>query len=188
MRVMILPDRALVVASTLSYACYLLYSGEVVQRIGAMRLAGWASAVACVLCLLQFILLRQLGEVGLIPPPVLWLSLVNGTLCTVVPVLMVMMAIERIGSSKAAHYGMARPVTIIAMGVLILHEPFTAWVASTSACTTARLMPCSCRRWCASTRRPNPSRVSSVCSAWSTPWACPDAMRRAVTWLKPCAP
>ncbi len=128
---------ALVVASTLSYAGYLLYSGEVVQRIGALRLTGWASAVACVLCLLQFALLRPLtgpGGVGQIPPPVLWLSLVNGTLCTVAPVLMVMMAIERIGSSKAAQYGMVGPVTTIALGVLILGEPFTAWVAAGTVC------------------------------------------------------
>jgi len=125
---------ALVVGSTLSYAGYLLYSGEVVQRIGALRLTGWASAVACVLCLGQFALLRPVAGVVDIPPPVLWLSLVNGTLCTVLPVLMVMMAIERIGSSKAAQFGMVGPVTTIAMGVLILGEPFTAWVAAGTVC------------------------------------------------------
>ncbi len=59
---------ALVVASTLSYAGYLLYSGEVVQRIGALRLTGWASAVACVLCLAQFALLRPLVRAGPDPP------------------------------------------------------------------------------------------------------------------------
>ena len=125
---------ALVVASTLSYAGYLLYSGEVVLRIGALRLTGWASAVACVLCLLQFALLRPLTDLGQIAPPVLWLSLLNGTLCTVVPVLMVMLAIARIGSSKASQYGMVGPVTTIAMGVLILGEPFTAWVAAGTLC------------------------------------------------------
>jgi len=125
---------ALVVASTLSYAGYLLYSGEVVQRIGALRLTGWASAVACLLCLLQFALLRPLGSLADIPVPVLGLSLVNGTLCTVLPVLMVMMAIERIGSARAAQYGMVGPVTTIAMGVVLLGEPFTAWVAAGSLC------------------------------------------------------
>ncbi len=124
----------LVVASTLSYACYLLYSGEVVQRIGAVRLTGWASAVACVLCLLQFTVLRPLDGLGQIAAPVLWLSLLNGTLCTVAPVLMVMMAIARIGSSSAAQYGMVGPVTTIALGVLILGEPFTAWVAAGTLC------------------------------------------------------
>jgi drug/metabolite transporter (DMT)-like permease len=125
---------ALVVGSTLSYAAYLLYSGEVVQRIGALRLTGWASAVACVLCLLQFALLRPLSGLGEIHPTVLVLSLLNGTLCTVVPVLMVMLAIARIGSAKAAQYGMVGPITTIAMGVVILDEPFTGWVAAGTVC------------------------------------------------------
>ena len=125
---------ALVAASTFSYAGYLLYSGEVVQRIGALRLTGWASAVACVLCLLQFALLRPLHSLGSIAMPVWWLSLLNGTLCTVLPVLMVMLAIARIGSGKAAQFGMVGPVTTIAMGVLILGEPLTAWVVAGTGC------------------------------------------------------
>jgi drug/metabolite transporter (DMT)-like permease len=124
----------LVVASTLSYALYLVYSGEVVQRIGALRLTGWASAVASGLCIAQFALLRPLGSIADIAPPVWWLSLLNGTLCTVLPVLMVMLAIARIGSGKAAQYGMVGPVSTILLGVLILGEPFTAWVAAGSAC------------------------------------------------------
>jgi len=124
----------LVVASTLSYALYLVYSGEVVQRIGALRLTGWASAVASVLCLAQFTLLRPLGSLAGIAPPVWWLSLLNGTLCTVLPVLMVMLAIARIGSGKAAQYGMVGPVSTIVLGVLILGEPFTGWVAAGTLC------------------------------------------------------
>jgi len=122
------------VASTLSYAGYLLYSGEVVRRIGSLRLTGWASSVASVLCLAQFALLRPLAGIAEVPMPVFWLSLLNGTVCTVLPVLLVMMAIERIGSSRAAQYGMVGPITTIALGVLILGEPFTAWVAAGTLC------------------------------------------------------
>lgn len=128
---------ALVVASTLSYAGYLLYSGEVVRRIGSLRLTGWASSVACVLCLLQFALLRPLGSLAEMAPAVGWLSLVNGTLCTVLPVLLVMMAIERIGSARTAQFGMVGPITTIVLGVLILGEPFTAWVAAGTLCVLA---------------------------------------------------
>ncbi len=128
---------ALVMGSMLSYAGYLLYSGEVVQRIGSLRLTGWASSVACVLCLAQFALLRPLGGVAELAPAVVWLSLLNGTLCTVVPVLLVMMAIERIGSARAAQYGMVGPVTTILLGVWILGEPFTAWVAAGTLCVLA---------------------------------------------------
>ncbi len=128
---------ALVLASTLSYAGYMLYSGEVVRRIGSLRLTGWASSVACGLCLLQYALLRPLSGLGDIAPPVLWLSLLNGTLCTVLPVLLVMMAIERIGPARSAQYGMVGPVSTIVLGVLILGEPFGVWVAAGSACVLA---------------------------------------------------
>ncbi|MDP1954997.1 MAG: EamA family transporter, partial [Polaromonas sp.] len=57
-------------------------------------------------------------------------SLLNATLCTVAPVLMVMMAIERIGASMASQAGMVGPMSTILMGVVILGEPFTAWVAA----------------------------------------------------------
>jgi len=120
----------LVVASTLSYAFYLIYSGEVVRRIGSLRLTGWASAVASLLCLAQWALLQPLDGLAGLPAPVWWLSLLNGTLCTVLPVLLVMMAIERIGSARASQFGMVGPISTIALGVLILGEPFTAWVAA----------------------------------------------------------
>ena len=127
----------LVFGSTLSYAAYLVYSGEVVRRIGSMRLTGWASAVASVLCLLQYALLRPLDTVLAITPRVGWLSLINGTLCTVVPVWLVMAAIERIGSSRTAQYGMVGPISTIGLGVLLLGEPFTAWVAAGTVCVLA---------------------------------------------------
>ena len=53
---------ALVFASTMSYALYLVYSGEEVKRLGALRLTGLATGVACVLCIAQFLLLRPLAQ------------------------------------------------------------------------------------------------------------------------------
>jgi drug/metabolite transporter (DMT)-like permease len=119
----------LVFLSAVSYAIYLVYSGELVKRLGAMRLVGLASTVACLCCLLQFVLLRPLSAAN-VAPEVIWLSLLNATLCTVAPVLMVMMAIERIGASMASQAGMVGPMSTILMGVVILGEPFTAWVAA----------------------------------------------------------
>ena len=119
---------ALVFASTLSYGLYLLYSAEVLRRLGSMRLTGWASTVACVLCLLQFVLLRPI-EAAAVAPPVLWLSVLNALVCTVAPVWMVMMAIERVGPSTTAQAGMIGPLSTILMGVWLLGEPFTAWIA-----------------------------------------------------------
>jgi drug/metabolite transporter (DMT)-like permease len=115
---------ALVFASAASYALYLVYSGEEVRRLGALRLTGLASSVACLLCIAQFLIVEPLSAAA-VAPQVVWLSLLNATACTVAPVLMVMMAIERIGAAAAAQIGMVGPLSTILMGVLILGEPFT---------------------------------------------------------------
>jgi drug/metabolite transporter (DMT)-like permease len=120
---------ALVFGSALSYAVYLVYSGEEVKRLGALRLTGLATTVACVLCIVQFLVLRPMSALA-VAPEVVWLSVLNATVCTFAPVLMVMMAIERIGAALAAQTGMVGPLSTILMGVLILGEPFTAWVAA----------------------------------------------------------
>ena len=122
----------LVFLSALSYAIYLVYSGEMVQRLGALRLVGLASTVACGLCLAQFALLRPLSA-ALVAPEVMWLSLLNATLCTAAPVVMVMMAVERIGASAAAQAGMVGPLSTILMGVWLLGEPLTLWVVAGTA-------------------------------------------------------
>ncbi len=118
---------ALVFGSAISYAIYMSYSGQMVARLGALRLAGLATSVACVLCIAQFLVLRPLAAAQ-VAEPVIWLSLLNATACTALPVLLVMMAIERIGSGLAAQTGMIGPMSTILMGVLILGEPLNAWI------------------------------------------------------------
>jgi drug/metabolite transporter (DMT)-like permease len=119
----------LVFASAVSYAIYLSYSGEEVRRLGALRLTGLATTVACLICIAQFLLLRPISSMA-VPAAVLWLSVLNATLCTFAPVLMVMMAIERIGASLTAQAGTIGPVSTILMAVILLGEPFTAWIAA----------------------------------------------------------
>jgi drug/metabolite transporter (DMT)-like permease len=122
----------LVFLSAVSYAIYLVYSGEMVRRLGSLRLVGLATTVACLLCLLQFVVLRPFSA-AVVAPEVIWLSILNATLCTAAPVLMVMMAIERVGAGMTAQTGMVGPLSTILMGVWILGEPFTVWVAAGTA-------------------------------------------------------
>ena len=116
----------LVFVSAVTYAIYLVMSGQLVQRIGAMRLVGLASSVASVCCALQFLWLRPLSAVW-VPPEVMWLSLINATICTVLPLVLIMMAIERIGAALTSQAGMIGPMATIALGVWLLDEPFNAW-------------------------------------------------------------
>lgn len=127
----------LLVASTVSYAIYMVYSGQLVQRLGSLRLVGLATSVACVLCVAQFVVLRPVDTAFAVAPPVVWLALLNATLCTAVPVLLVMMAIERVGAAATAQAGMVGPLSTIFMGVWLLGEPFTAWLAVGTALVIA---------------------------------------------------
>jgi drug/metabolite transporter (DMT)-like permease len=127
---------ALVFGSAISYAIYLVTSGEMVKRLGAMRLVGLATNVACVLCILQFVVLRPLSA-AIVAPEVIWLSVLNATLCTFAPVVMVMMAIERIGAGLASQTGMIGPMSTIAMGVWLLDEPFNGWIVAGTSLVVA---------------------------------------------------
>jgi drug/metabolite transporter (DMT)-like permease len=125
----VLLGSALVLGSTFSYALYLVYSGQAVKRLGALRITGIASSVACVLCIAQFFILRPPAAM-LVAPEVIGLSVLNATFCTVLPVVLTMSAVEKIGAPATAQAGMIGPLSTIFMSVLILGEPFTGWVVA----------------------------------------------------------
>jgi drug/metabolite transporter (DMT)-like permease len=118
----------LVFGSTVCYALYLSFSGQEVRRLGALRLTGLATTVACIICIAQFLILRPLSAL-VVEPAVIWLSVLNATACTFAPVLMVMMAVERIGAGMAAQAGTVGPVSTILFAAVILGEPVTLWMA-----------------------------------------------------------
>ena len=113
---------ALVFVSAASYAVYLVLSGELVRKVGAIRLTAYAMCVATAGVCIQFALLRPLASLAQ-PEPVLWLSLVNAVLCTVVPVFATMLAVARVGAGTTALAGMIGPVSTIALGYAFLGEP-----------------------------------------------------------------
>jgi drug/metabolite transporter (DMT)-like permease len=114
-----------VLGSAMSYAIYLLLSGQMVKRVGALRLVAYAMCVSSAACILQFFLLRP-SSLLLQPMPVYGLSLLNAVLCTVLPVFLTMVAVARIGAPTASQAGMIGPVSTLFMGALILGEPITA--------------------------------------------------------------
>jgi drug/metabolite transporter (DMT)-like permease len=117
----------LVFGSAITYALYLTYSGQLVQRLGSLRLAGLATTVACFICILQFVLLKPVTALN-VAPEVIWLSMLNATACTVLPVLMIMMAIERIGPGLTSQIGMIGPLSTLSMGAFFLNETFNLWI------------------------------------------------------------
>ncbi len=115
----------LVLGSAVAYALYLLLSGEMVRRIGSLRLVSYALCVSSAACIAQFFVLRP-ASMLVQPIPVYWLSLVNAVFCTIFPVFMTMVAVKRIGAATASQAGMVGPVSTLFLGALILGEPITA--------------------------------------------------------------
>jgi drug/metabolite transporter (DMT)-like permease len=127
---------ALVFASAACYAVYLVVSGELVRKVGAIRLTAYAMCVATVGVVAQFALLRPLASLAQ-PAPVLWLSVVNAVLCTVLPVFATMMAVARIGAGPVSLAGMIGPVSTIALGFVFLGEPVSGWQLAGTALVLA---------------------------------------------------
>ncbi len=126
----------LVTGSAAAYAVYLLLSGEMVRRLGALRLVSYAMCVSSVACIAQFLVLRPVSAL-VQPMQVYGLSLVNGILCTVMPVFMTMTAVERIGAGTASQAGMIGPVSTLFLGALLLGESVTSWQLAGTALVMA---------------------------------------------------
>ena len=90
-------------------------------------MTAYASAVAAGFCVLHFLLVRPWHSLFELPREVYALSLLNGTVCTVLPVLVTMMAVQRLGSAMTSQIGMVGPVSTIVLSLLILGEPMGAW-------------------------------------------------------------
>jgi len=117
---------ALVLGSAFCYSIYLIGSGELVRRVGAIRLVAYAMCVSTVACVIQFLLLRPPASLLTQVAGVYQLSLFNAVFCTVLPVFLTMIAVARIGAPTAAQAGLVGPVSTLFMGAALLDEPITA--------------------------------------------------------------
>ncbi|TWC67265.1 DMT family transporter [Herbaspirillum sp. SJZ099] len=116
---------ALVLGSAFTYSIYLISSGELVRRVGAIRLVAYAMCVSTVACVIQFFILRMPSALFVQAAGVYQLSLFNAVFCTVLPVFLTMVAVARIGAPTAAQAGLVGPVSTLFMGAALLDEPIT---------------------------------------------------------------
>jgi drug/metabolite transporter (DMT)-like permease len=114
----------LVFASACSYALYMIGSGEMVKRIGSVRLVVYASSASMVFSVIQSTL-HNPNAIFEQAAQIYWLSLLNASFCTVIPMLLIMISINRIGSPLVAQAGILGPVSTIFLGYFVLSEPIT---------------------------------------------------------------
>ncbi|HYA46661.1 MAG TPA: DMT family transporter [Burkholderiales bacterium] len=112
---------ALVFASAVGYAIYLVAGSQVVQRVGSIRFTAYATSVASFFCIAQFFLLRPLAALDL-PLEVYGLALAMAVFSTVLPVFLTAEALRRIGANNVAMLGALGPVSTIFFGWMGLDE------------------------------------------------------------------
>ncbi|HKB83165.1 MAG TPA: DMT family transporter [Burkholderiales bacterium] len=136
---------ALVFASGVVYAFYLIGAGEIVGIIGAMRFTAYAMLVACVACTLQFLVTHE-ARALVLPAQVYWLAFAMAIISTVIPAWLMAEGIRLTGANHAAMVGSVGPVATIFFGYWFLGEPVTLIQITGAALVLAGVALVSARR------------------------------------------
>ncbi|WP_233208140.1 DMT family transporter [Pollutimonas subterranea] len=113
-----------VLGSAVSYAVYIISSGELIKRVGATRLVAYAMSVSAVISMVHFLGVHSWQ--GLQQPlPVYQLSLLHAVVNTVAPTFMIMWSVARIGAPMTSQLGLLGPVSVLFLAGWILGEPIT---------------------------------------------------------------
>jgi drug/metabolite transporter (DMT)-like permease len=106
----------------ITYAIYLVGSGQMTQRMGSTRFAALATSVAAVSCLIHFAIANPLVEAVSQPWQVYAYAAAMAGLSTVLPIFLTAKAIQLVGASKVSIVGSIGPVATIFFGWLFLGE------------------------------------------------------------------
>ena len=118
--------KALSFGSALSYALYLIGSGEYLPRLGTLRYTATTMTVACIAILLHHGIVHHWALFDF-PAPVYYLCFGMAIIATVVPAFLVAEGIRRMGAGPTSMVSSIGPISTIMLAALILEEQFGAW-------------------------------------------------------------
>ena len=107
--------------SALTYAFYLVGSGEMIPKIGAVKFTAYAMTVSSVMVILHYLIANSF-EVLHQPWQVYALGFGMATISTVIPSFLISEAIKRLGASNFAIYGSVGPISTILLAIVFLGE------------------------------------------------------------------
>ncbi len=116
---------ALVLASSLIYALFLIGSGRVVGRVGSLRFSALAVTFSSAFVFAHFFLTHPVTALRQ-PPKILWLCFLLGFVATALPIWWTLEAIRRIGPARVGIIGTVGPVATIFLGHWTVDEPVSA--------------------------------------------------------------
>jgi drug/metabolite transporter (DMT)-like permease len=113
---------ALVFGCTVSYAIYIAGSGQVVGRVGATRFAAFATSIAAICVLIQFVIQNPMRSLVTQPWQVYMHASAMAMVSTVLPIFIISKAIQMIGAAKVSMIGAVGPMATIFFGWWLLGE------------------------------------------------------------------
>lgn len=120
---------SLVFASAVAFAVYLLLTPRLIQKFGSWNFTGLALSVACMGTLLHYFIVtpEPLSLLAQLPGSVIGYGIGLGFMVTVVPTVLLMQSIERLGAAQSAMIASIGPILTILLAVAFLNEHLNLW-------------------------------------------------------------
>lgn len=115
---------SLVFASAVAFASYLLLTPRLIQKFGSWNFTGLALSIACIGTLTHYVIAipNPIGLLTQLPSAVIWYGVGLGFMVTVLPTVLLMQSIERLGASQSAMIASIGPILTIILATLFLGE------------------------------------------------------------------
>ncbi|SDK27271.1 Threonine/homoserine efflux transporter RhtA [Catalinimonas alkaloidigena] len=122
---------ALVFASAVTYAIYLVGSGHLIPRLGSTRYTSYAMSIAC-LGVLTHYAVTNAGLPTELPGDVYGFAVLMALIATVLPAFLLAEGIRIVGSGNASIIGSIGPVSTIVLAYVFLGERlvFLQWIGT----------------------------------------------------------
>ncbi len=121
---LILLGAALVFASAIAYAIYLIAGSRYVQTMGSMRYTAYAATSASFFVIAHFMTLRGPSQLA-VAGEVYLLVLIMAIFTTVMPLWLMAEGLKRIGANQVALVGCIGPLSTMVFGQIFLGERIT---------------------------------------------------------------
>ncbi len=121
---LILLGAALVFASAVAYAIYLIAGSRYVQTMGSMRFTAYAATSACFFVIAHFMAMRGPAQLE-VSNDVYILVFIMAIFTTVTPLWLMAEGLKRIGANQVALVGCIGPLSTMVFGQIFLGEHIT---------------------------------------------------------------
>lgn len=114
----------LIFGAALSFALYILISGQWVRRLGSARFTAYVMSSACLFTVAHFAVTHRLADLEL-PPRIYGVAMIMALFSTVIPAFLLNAGMRRIGAGPTSIISSIGPVMTLFLAYLLLDERLT---------------------------------------------------------------